>query len=90
MDIERTLIQGSLIYQNENFSIDHHCRYEEAHDFDEENIKYLNMNVPMMLRYYWYGTFSTIKNGTVIDMEKVNRAWIDSGGVHDNFIPIVY
>ena len=48
------------------------------------------MNVPMMLRYYWYGTFSTIKNGTVIDMEKVNRAWIDSGGVHDNFIPIVY
>ena len=43
-----------------------------------------------MLRYYWYGTFSTIKNGTVTDMERVNRAWLDSGGIHDNFKPIVY
>ena len=65
-------------------------RYEEVHNFDEENIKYLNMNVPMMLRYYWFGTFSTINNGTVIDMERVNRAWLDSGGIHENFNPIVY
>lgn len=48
------------------------------------------MNVPMMLRYYWFGTFATIKNGTVIDMEKVNKAWLDSGGIHENFNPIVY
>jgi len=65
-------------------------RYEEVHNFDEENIKYLNMNVPMMLRYYWFGTFATINNGTVIDMERVNRAWLDSGGIHENFNPIVY
>ena len=48
------------------------------------------MNVAMMLRYYWYGTFEPIKNETVIDMDRVNRAWLDSGGNHESFKPIQY
>ena len=70
--------------------IPNYFRYEEAHNFDEDNIKFLDMNVAMMLRYYWYGTFEPIKNETVIDMERVNRAWLDSGGNHESFKPIQY
>ena len=48
------------------------------------------MNVPMMLRYYWYGTFEIIKNGSTIDMGRVNNAWIESEGFHERFIPVDY
>ena len=48
------------------------------------------MNVATMLRYYWYGTFERINNESIIDMDRVNRAWLDSGGNHDNFKPINY
>ena len=65
-------------------------RYEEAPVFDEENIKWLDMNVPMMLRYYWYGTFDIIKNGSTIDMDRVNKAWIESEGFHERFLPVDY
>ena len=48
------------------------------------------MNVPLMFRYTWYGTFNKIDNSTKIDMDTVNRAWLDSNGYHDNFVPVVY
>ena len=60
-------------------------RYNEAPVFDDENIRWLDMNVPMMFRYYWYGTFGIISNDTVIDMDKVNKDWIKSQGNHSKF-----
>ena len=65
-------------------------RYEEAKVFDDENIKWLDMNVAMFFRYYWYGTFDMIKNGTKINMEEVNRRWLSCDGDHRKFIPIQY
>ena len=65
-------------------------RFHEAEVFDEENIKWLDMNVPLMFRYTWYGTFNKMANTTQVDMEAVNRAWLDSNGYHDNFVPLVY
>ena len=67
-----------------------YLRYEEVHNFDEDNIKFLDMNVATMLRYYWYGTFERINNESIIDMDRVNRAWLDSGGNHESFKPIQY
>ena len=48
------------------------------------------MNVPLMFRYTWYGTFHKMDNTTQVDMETVNRAWLDSNGYHDQFVPVVY
>ena len=46
------------------------------------------MNVARMFRYTWYGTFNKMNNKTLVDMERVNLAWIDSGGFHTKFVPI--
>ena len=48
------------------------------------------MNVPAMFRYTWYGTMEKMDNKTEVNMERVNRAWIESNGIHANFVPIVY
>ena len=48
------------------------------------------MNVPLMFRYTWYGTFHKMDNTTQVDMEAVNRAWLASNGYHDKFVPPDY
>ena len=65
-------------------------RYKEAKVFDDENIKYLDMNIAMMFRYIWYGTFDVMNNGTIVDMDQVNNAWIQAGGDHDKFVAFKY
>ena len=65
-------------------------RYKEAKVFDDENIKYLDMNIAMMFRYIWYGTFDVMKNGTIVDMDQVDNAWIQSGGNHNKFVTFKY
>ena len=57
-------------------------RYKECEDFDDENIRWLNMTVAMMFRYTWYGSLAPINNDTIIDMERVDKTWIDSKGDH--------
>ena len=57
--------------------------------FDDENIKWLDMNVPRMFRYTWYGSLDKIDNNTKIDMERVNRAWLNCEGDHSKFVPAV-
>ena len=58
--------------------------------FDDENIKYLDMNIAMMFRYIWYGTLEIMKNGTKVNMDQVNNAWIQAAGDHSRFIPFKY
>ena len=48
------------------------------------------MNVAMMFRYIWYGTFDIMNNGTLVNMDLVNNAWIQSGGDHTKFVPLEY
>ena len=57
-------------------------RYSECQDFDDENVRWLDMTVAMMFRYTWYGSMEPISNGTIIDMDMVNRIWIESKGDH--------
>ena len=65
-------------------------RYEEAHEFNENNIKWLDMNVPMMFRYYWYGSLDIISNQSTIDMDKVNEHWLKCDGDPSKFDLIKY
>lgn len=60
-------------------------RYSECRVFDEENVRWLDMTVAMMFRYTWYGSIEPISNGTIIDMDMVNKIWIESQGDHHKF-----
>ena len=60
-------------------------RYEECKNFDDKNIRQLDMTVAMFLRYTWYGSLDPIGNDTVVDMDAVNRLWVESKGDHHKF-----
>ena len=60
-------------------------RYSEAKNFDHKNIRWLDMTVAMFFRYTWYGSMDIINNHTVIDMDLVNRIWLESKGDHHKF-----
>ena len=85
------MIQGyQLLLSSLNLTVILTFRYDEAKVFDDENIKFLDMNVAMMFRYIWYGTFDIMNNGTLVNMDLVNNAWIQSGGDHTKFVPLEY
>ena len=47
------------------------------------------MNIPLMFRYFWYGTFDFIENETIINMDVVNSNWYNSDGNHEKFLSLV-